>query len=145
VPNPNIAQGTLNRLIGSLIWVDAPELNVTASFLMPEGMDINFEGSATDPLNSMTGIVMSPAPYQVARVAVHLLKSQSLSDVYKTRLETTTMVGNFTIQTDSRKLGKYQFVNGALTGVNNISIAGRDAGFVVGIVAEYHINSGLWD
>ena len=144
MPSPNIAQGTLNKLIGSLVWTDFPTLNVTPSYLLPEGIDLAFEGEATVLLPSMTGLVTSPEPYQKTRVMIHLNKAQALAEQYKIQLETNTLMGALTIYTDSPTISVYNLINCALTGIASFTIAGRDAGYVMSVQGAYNINSALW-
>ena len=142
--NPLVPQGTINRLLASIIWNDYPSLNITASFLAPEAIDLTLEGSATLPLPTMTGIVTSPEPYQLARFQAHLIRSQFLPSAYKLQMETSTLLGDCTIRPDTATLPPYQISNCSIMGVDRMAFAGRDAGWVISFTGAYYINSSLW-
>ena len=57
--NPLIPQGTVNRLRGSVIWNDFPQLNVTAPYLGTDGIGFSLDGESTVFLPTMTGAVTS--------------------------------------------------------------------------------------
>lgn len=143
--NPLVAQGTLSKLRGSCTVTQSPELNVTASFLGPNMIGLRLSGDATKFLPTATGGATSPQPYQQATVTLDLLKSQSLSDTYKTRFETNTLLGDVVIRTDSATLGDYQLTNCALMNVADLSFNGEVVGFSVTIQGYYSTNSALFN
>lgn len=145
MPNPIVPQDVLNRLRGSLVLTDHPELNVTPSYLGKEGMSINFEGVVTTPLDTMTGVVQSPEPYQRVAVAIHLLKPQALADAWKQQIELTSLIGDATLRTDAKQLSVFQLSNTAISNVSPIKIDGTDPGYVVMLTGIYYINSSLWN
>ena len=142
--NPNIPQGTLNRLIASIVWNDFPALNITPPYLMPEGIDLAFEGQATAMLPSMTGLITSPEPFLSCRIMIHLLKSQALSNAYKQQMETSVLMGPCTIRPDSPTIDPYLIDNCSITGLNQLNFSGRDGGFTITIMGAYYLNSNLW-
>lgn len=142
--NPQIAQGTLNRLRGSVVIPSYPNLNVTAPFLGPQGIGISFEGETTLLLPTMTGTVTSPAPYQMATVTLALLKTQSLSSLWETQRQTLSTIGDITVTPDTSTLPTYTFNNCAISNVRELSFAGSDAGFVVTVMGYYQVNNSLW-
>lgn len=144
MPAPLVAQGTLNRLLGSVAFVDAPELNVTASYLGEEGIGLGLEGETTTFINTMTGAITSPEPYQRANITLHLLRTQPLADAFKQRMESNAIVGDLTVYTDSTTLSTYPITNCAIESVGALRINGKDAGFVVSIKGYYNVNSALW-
>jgi hypothetical protein len=144
--NPLIDQGVLNRLRGSVVWVDNPNLNVTAPYLGREGIRLALEGEATTFINTMTGAVTSGEPYQKVSLTLHLLKPQNLANLYKAQQELNSVIGNGTVRPDvSSGLGSYQLVNCAIQTVRELNFSGDDAGFAVTIGGYYEINSSLWD
>lgn len=142
--NPQIQQGTLSRVRGSVTWNDLPELNITASYLAEEGIRISFDGPATTIINTLTGTVTSPEPYQPITVTLNLLKTQQLSDLYKTQAENSTLLGDGTLRTDAKTLSVYPLSNMAISGVNEITSNGRDPVYRVTIRGYYQINNALW-
>lgn len=142
--NPLIAQGTLNRLRASVFIVDFPELNVSASYLGDAGITLSLDGDSTVMLQAMTGMVTSPEPFLPATITMNLLKTQSLSDLYKEQMENNTLIGDVTVTPDSIALGDYQITNCALSSVRELQLNGKDAGYVVTIKGTYNINDELW-
>lgn len=142
--NPQIFQGTLNRLRGSVVVPNFSNLNVTAPFLGRAGISIGFEGETTDALPQMTGTVQSPRPYQMITVTMALLKTQSLAAQWEAQRQTLSVIGDITVTTDTSTLPDYTFNNCAISNVRELSFAGEDAGFVVTIHGYYPINSSLW-
>jgi hypothetical protein len=147
VPNPNVNQGTINKLVASVIWDSFPILNITPSFLMPEGIDMTPEGPIVTMLQSMTGLIPSSEPYQVMRLVIHLIRAQPLAAAYKAQWETDARIGGGTIRPDvlSSVHPPYIIDNVSITGLNTLNFSGRDAGFVVTCTGQYNINSALWN
>ncbi len=143
--NNLVVQGTLNRLRGSVVVVDAPELTITAPYLGKEGINLAIEGETTLYVPTMTGAVTSGEPYQMITLTVHLLKTQFVSDQYKQRMETLSTIGDVTVRTDASALSNYDLINCAIKSVAPLSFNGQDAGFVISIGGYYAINSSLFD
>jgi len=142
--SPQIIQGTLNRLRGSITFPQNPSLNITASFLGEEGINLTPEGEIVENYGTMTGTVTSPAPYQMVTVEVELLKTQSFADRFKRQLETLATVGPFVVRTDASTLSAYQILNGSIHSASPGRLNGRNVGFVVGLRGYYLINSALY-
>lgn len=145
MPNPRVPLGTLNRLRGSIVIPDAQQLNITASFLGRAGISLGLTGDTTEMLPQMTGMVTSPQPYQTATLSVQLIRSQSLANLYKQRMETNSLLGPITLITDANTLDPYQFENCAIQSVRELPMSGDDASYGITIVGTYFINSSLWD
>jgi len=144
VANPQIPQGTLNRLRGAVIWTSFPALNVTAPFLGREGISLGFEGNMTDYVDTLTGAVTSPTPYVAARLTLNLLKTQGLSDAYKQQMETSTLLGEGQVRPDTTTLGPYTITNCGIEGLDELRLNGEVAGFVVRVRGYYVVNNQLW-
>ena len=143
--NPILDQGMLNRIRGSVSFVNFPSLNVTAPYLGREGIRLALEGGATAQLPTMTGIVQSPEPYQMVTVTMALIKSQAFADQYKQQFETQTQLGDMTVRPDSTVLGAYGLTNAALEAVEGLDFSGNSPNFTVRIRATYIINAVLWN
>jgi hypothetical protein len=143
--NPNVQQGTLNRLRGSLQFVANSTLNLTASYLGRNGISIAFGNDASQSLGTMTGTVTSGEPYQMTTITAHLVKSQALADTYKQLIQTNTAVGDVQFKNDSSTLSDYQIMNCTILGCDNISANGTDPDWVVRIQGYYQTNSSLFD
>lgn len=143
--NPLIDQGSLNRLRASVVINDFPSLNVTAPYLGEEGISITLDGDATAYLNTLTGAVTSPEPFQKVTVNIHLLKTQGLAGQYKAQQEALSLVGNIVVRPDSKALPAYDFNNCSIQGIRDLKLNGKDAGFMVRIGGIYIINQNLYD
>ena len=142
--SPNVQQGNLNRLKGSIVIPNFPSINVTAAFLGKEGFSASFGGPATDRLPTMTGVVNSPAPYRLATITIHLIKSQGLAQGWKAQEELNTLLGPISFRVDVAGFPIYAFDNCSLDGIQNLTVNGSDPNFLVTIGGVYYINSGLW-
>lgn len=143
--NPLISQGTLNRLRASVVVNDSPSLNVTAGYLGEEGISIALEGDTTTFINTLTGAVTSPEPYQKVTVTIHLLKTQPLAGLYKKQMEDLATLGNIVVRPDSAALPPYDFTNCAIQGVEPLRLNGKDAGYVVRLGGYYLVNQNLYN
>ncbi|ARF49838.1 hypothetical protein DSJ_11100 [Pantoea stewartii subsp. stewartii DC283] len=145
MPNPMIPVGVLNRVRASIKFTDHSELNVSASYLAKEGVELVFQGNMTDFLPAMTGAVQSPQPYMIMQAKVHLLRSQALGAQYKTQWEANTAIGDAKVYSDSSTFGDFEVMNTAITNVQDMSFAGGEPGVAITITGTYYINSEMWD
>lgn len=143
--NPNVAQGTLNRLRASVLWTNFPALNITAPFVGEEAIRLAFEGESTVFIDTMTGAVTSPEPYLKVNVTAHLLKSQQLSDLYKQQMEQSSLLGDGIVRPDATTLSPWPITNCAIQSVRELNFNGKDAGYAVTIKGYYVINANLWN
>lgn len=143
--NALVPQGTLQRLRGSVVFPTFTALNVTAPYLGKDGIDLNFTGQSVLMIDTMTGRVTSPEPFLGVSIVMHLLRTQPLSNAFKTQMEGNSLVGNCTLRTDARPLGVYNFINAAIESVASLKINGTDAGYAVTIAATYYINQNLFN
>lgn len=145
--NPLVFQGVLNKLVASALIIDFPQLNVTSSYLADDGISLAFEGEASAYLPTMTGAVPSPNPFQVATATIHLLKSQSLSDLWKTQMEANTTIGDVSITPDVQTgsgLSQYYLSNCTIKGVGELPFSGKSPDWTVTVQGTYYLNSSLF-
>lgn len=140
-----IPVGVLNRVRASIKFTDHPELNVSASYLAKEGVELTFQGNMTDFLPAMTGAVQSPQPYMLMQAKVHLLRSQALGAQYKEQWEKNTAIGDAKVFSDSSTFGDFEVMNTAITSVQDMSFAGGQPGVAITITGTYYINYEMWD
>jgi hypothetical protein len=145
MPNPLIDQGILNRLRGAVTVTNAPELNVTAPFLARAGIRLSLEGETSTGIPTMTGVVQSPEPFQMAMVTVALLRSQGLGNLYKQRMERNVLLGPVVVRPDSTALGRYYFENCSIASIGELPFDGADPAMAVTIRGIYYLNSALWN
>lgn len=142
--NPLIAQGTLNRIKGSVQVTANPALNVTAPYLGKDGISLALEGEATTFIQTMTGAVTSGEPYMMVTVTVELLKTQGLAAQYKSQMENNSVIGDIVVQPDTITLPSYPIINCAIESVADMPMNGSDAAFRVRLRGYYVINNSLW-
>ncbi len=143
--NPLVDQGGLNRLRGSIVIPNFPNLNVTASYLGKAGFSLAFDGNAVTYIPTMVGAVTSPEPYVQITASLNLLRTQNNAALYKAQMETDARIGQITFIPDADTLPDYIIVNGAIQAVRDLVIDGQDAGFVVSLGGYYNINQNLWN
>lgn len=143
--NPSVPQGVLNRVRASMVVAANAALNVTASYLGSEGISMTPTGKSVNYIRTLTGAVRSPEPFMMLEGSVHLLRTQSLANLYKTAMETDSFLGNITVRPDSSQLQPYQYVNCSITSVEPLKFNGTDAGFVIGIEGVYLSNANLFN
>lgn len=139
-----VDQGTLNRLRASVVIANYPELNVTSGYLGTEGIRLAFDSNATDLLNTMTGMVSSPAPYQACTLTMAIVKSTPLSDLYKQQFQDTTLMGLVTVRPDATQLTPYNLLNMALETVREMLFNGTEPVVVVTMRGYYQVNQGFF-
>lgn len=144
MPNPNVPQGTLNRIRASITIPDFPSLNITASFLGRRGISVVRNGPLTTSLNTMTGAVQSPEPYQPVRVTAELIKSQALAAAWQAQEQLSTLLGDITVRPDATPLTPYPYTNCSLENVEELSFNGETSAYVINITGYYLVNSSLW-
>ena len=143
--NPLIDQGVLNRIRGSVTWANFPGLNVTAPFLDREGINLRKEGDATLQHPTMTGIVQSPEPFMPVSLVIALLKTQALSDAYKSQMEDRTVLGEGTVFPDvSSGLSPYVLYNMAIQSVGELLFNGSTPIFAVTCRGYWVCNNSLF-
>lgn len=142
--NPQVVQGTLNRLLASVVYADYQNLNVTSSYLAREAISLSFDGDTSLLLGTMTGAVTSPEPYIFGTVTIHLLRTQNLGNAYKTQIETNTTLGSVTIYPDSTALSPFQLNNCVLMSIQETAFDGQQAGLIVRVRGVYAINATLF-
>ena len=142
--NNLIQQGTLNRLLASVVYADFQQLNVTSGYLAKEAISIGFEGDTSMLIGTLTGAVTSPEPYMFGTVTIHLLRTQALGDAYKQQIETNTTMGSVTIYPDTQTLSPVQLNNCVLQSIQETAFDGNQAGLVVRLRGVYNINSTMY-
>jgi len=145
--NPLVPQGVLNRVKAALTWDALPAFNITAPYLGRNGISMSPEGPATNWLPTMTGAVQSQEVYQKMTMTAHLLRTQQLADLYKTRMETDSNMGGGIIRPDTVAGGisPYQITNCGIQNVNAFVFNGTEEGFTIMFGGYYIINSNLFN
>lgn len=134
----------LNRLRASVVFADFPDLAIISTGLTREGVQLSFQGDASQNLPTMTGMVGSPEPYQTATITIHAVRSQGIAASYKAQIETNTQIGSINVITDAVNLPDYQIENVVLLGVDALAFDGNQPAFVIRLSGTYYVNSELW-
>jgi hypothetical protein len=144
MPNPLVPQGTLNRIIASLAVINNPDLNIASFNLGDDGITLAFEGEASVLIGTLTGGVISPAPYQMCSIRAAILRTQPLVTAYKAQIETNTALGDIVITPDAITLENYYLRNCTLRTVAELAFVGRQPEFTITIQGIYSTNSDLF-
>jgi hypothetical protein len=142
--NPQIQQGTLNRLLASVVYADFTQLNVTSGYLAREAISLSFDGDTSLLIGTLTGAVTSPEPYIFGTVTMHLLRTQALGEAYSEQIRTNTTLGSVTVYPDTQVLQPFQLNNCVLMSIQETAFDGQQAGLVVRLRGVYNINSTLF-
>jgi hypothetical protein len=142
--NPQIQQGTLNRLLASVVYADFTQLNVTSGYLAREAISLSFDGDTSLLIGTLTGEVTSPEPYIYGTVTMHLLRTQALGEAYSQQIRTNTTLGSVTVFPDTQVLQPFQLNNCVLMSIQETAFDGTQAGLVVRLRGVYNINSTLF-
>lgn len=145
MPNPLIAQGSLNRIRGSVQWPSNTTLNVTAPYLTKAAMRLAFQGEATQYLPTLTGAVTSQEAYIMFELTINLVKSNGLAQVYKAQMEKNSSLGDGTLRPDTSALSPFALVNASIKSVREVDLSGEDPAFAVVVGGYYLVNSQLFD
>jgi len=142
--NPQIAQGVLNRIRGNIQVSSFAALNITPSFLGAAGFSFTRSGPATTMIDTLTGRVGSPEPYQPVDVEIHLVKSQALATAWETQLQNLSIIGDITVFTDAAAQPTYSFTQMTIQNVGPIAVNGKSVEYLLTLTGTYIVNNGLW-
>lgn len=142
--NSGISVGNLDRLRGSVVVSDYPDLNVTSEYLTQAGISIAYEGNVTDFVNVMTGRVTSQVPYLPVTVTINLNRAQALATAWWSRAQTNSLLGLVTVTPDVTTYPNITVMNCAITTVPGQSYNGSDPTYTVTLSGYVIINNELW-
>lgn len=137
-------QGLLNRFFTGLSVPDNSILNITAPFLARAAIRLSFAGQSSTTIQTLTGIVQSPEPFQMATITAAILKTNGLAAIYEAQRATNVLIGDVTVTGDSLSLPPYTITNCAIENVRELSFDGTDPSYVVTITGAYLINQALF-
>ena len=144
MPSPNIQQGQLNRLLASVSFPSNPSLNVSPSFMAREMVRINFDGAITTFIQTATGVVVSPEPYQIVTITVNLSKAQGLAQLYENFYANNSYLGDCVVRPDATPLSPFTFQNCAIENVEALQFNGETTNYNITIRGYRPINNSLW-
>lgn len=144
MPNPLVPQGVVNRLIASVVIRDYPGLNITVPYIGAEGIRFSLDGNTSLAIPTMTGVVQSPEPFQMATISIPVLRTQNIANLYKLQMELFSLIGPVTLRPDVTTVSPYYLENCAIAGVGEQSFDGRNPVVPITITGQYYLNSSLW-
>lgn len=142
--NAQVTQGTLNRLLTSIIVPQFPALNITASYLASGFAQLSFEGQFSQLLGTATGAVTSPEPYVFGNIEVSLLKTQALGAAWLAQAGSNSSIGPVTGYADSAAFPAITLVDCVIQTGAPARYDGRDPTVNFTIHGVYYINSAMW-
>lgn len=142
--NSGTAQGTLDRLRGSITVTDIPDLNVTADYLGVGGISVAPSAPVTDFIGTMTGRVTSPVPYIPVEITINMLRTQTLAASWYAQALSNSLLGSITITPDVTTFPNMTVKNCGITSLPTQSYAGTDPSFDIVVSGYIIVNSELW-
>lgn len=142
--NPLIQLGQLNRVRGSVSFPNFSGLNVTAPYLAPEGIMFTRKGQTTTNLPAMVGIVPSQEPYQMVGLAISLLRTVGLAQVFETQLQNNSYLGPATVRPDAATLSPYNFLAVSIIDIGELRFNGTTPIYGVELEGYYPVNSSMF-
>jgi len=142
--NPQVAQGTLNKVRSSVIVTGDNTLNVTAPFLGRNMVSVAFQGDASAYIQTASGAVPSPEPYLVATITIDVLKTTGTLGLWRTQLENASFIGDIRVVSDTVALSDYTFTNCTIISIGDLPFDGSTAEARITINGIYYVNSSLW-
>jgi hypothetical protein len=108
------------------------------------GATISWQGPATTFINTLTGRVPCPEPFQPCQIGVHLVRSQVLANQWEQQRITLSMIGDVLLYSDSANLPPYSVSNCAIENVGELTFNGKSAEYYVTMGGTYSMNNALW-
>lgn len=142
--NPMIVQGTLNRVLASVIVPSIPTLNITSSNMGKNLLSMEFDEDFTAQIGTATGVVNSPAPYVMSTVNISLLRSQSLSDAWINQSVSTAIIGQIIIVSDTSTFSKKTLNNTSIIKITPGRMDGTDPIVELHLRGVFYLNNNLW-
>lgn len=142
--NPLISGGTINRVRGNIVFPTFPALNITPSYLGEGGFDFSRSGPATTFINNMTSRTPSPEPYIVGEITIHLVKAQTLAQLWENQMLLLSLIGDMTMYPDVSTLGPFSFQDTGIMSVAPIVTNGKSGEYGLTLSGTYQVNSALW-
>ncbi|OYV61583.1 MAG: hypothetical protein B7Z69_00530 [Actinobacteria bacterium 21-73-9] len=142
--NPLIAQGTLNRVAGRVVFANLLALNVMPSNLGQRGISLRVTGEPTTMIETMTGMITSPAPFVPVDVMIPLLRTQPLANAWQSQIVLYSVLGNVTIYTDAPTYSPYALNNVGVTAIGDQTFDGKEGTITYTLKGTLPINNQLW-
>jgi hypothetical protein len=142
--SPNIQQGNLNRISTHLVVASFPALSVNASYMGKSMVKVTLDSPFVQQLPTATLFVNSPEPYVMGHMAVALLRSQSLANLWITQAQVQASLGTVQIFSDSTTFSAITVLNCSITDFDPGAFDGTDPVVLVTISGGFPVNSTMW-
>jgi hypothetical protein len=142
--NPYLTAGPLNRVRVHVVVAAFPTLNVTPQFMGKQFARIEFEGDWNQQIETATGVVNSPEPYVMATVTCGLLRSQALAANWLAQAQSTTILGDVTIYSDTSAFPAITLSNCGIRSIDPGAYDGTDPVVRLTLRGSFNINAALW-
>ena len=143
--NPQVPQGTLNRVRCHVVIPSYATLNITSSNMGRNFAKISFEGPFVEQISTGTGIVTSPEPYVMATVNVGVLRTQSLAYSWLTQSQATSYLGNVVIHSDTSAFPAITLADVSIRDIDPGPFDGTDPIVRLDLRGVYYVNNNLWN
>jgi hypothetical protein len=144
IGNPQITQGTLNRIRAHLVVANYTQLNVAASYMGKSMLELTLEEPFVHQIPTAVGIVNSPEPYVMGTIAFSLLRTQALADAWLSQAQLHSVLGNVDVYPDSAAFATITLLNTSIVGFTPGPYDGQDPGVKVTLKGQFPVNSDLW-
>ncbi len=142
--NPQIAQGTLNRLRCHVTIPGYTNLNNSPAYMGKSFAKVTFDGDFDKLIETATGAVTSPEPYVLATVEVGVLRTQALSAAWMAQAQNISDLGNVSIFPDSIVYPEIDLSNCVLRHLDPGAFDGTDPVVRLTLAGVLYVNNGLW-
>lgn len=142
--NSQVTQGTLNRLLTSVVVPNYASLNVTTPYMGGSFASLQLDQNFAELIGTATGAVTSPQPYVFGSITVNLLKTQALSSQWIAQAETNASIGPVTAYPDSAAFPAITLDDCVIDTVEPQAYDGKDPVVRVTIRGVYYLNANMW-
>jgi hypothetical protein len=144
MPNPQIQQGSLNRLLTHITFASYPALNIGAQNMSKRFAVASFGGSPMTQIPTGTGVVNSPEPYVMGSFSLDILRTQALGGAWLNQMQLNSVLGTCVGYPDSAVFPSITLVNASLLGFDPGAWDGTDPVIRITVTGTYYVNSVLW-
>ncbi|MGH8600856.1 MAG: hypothetical protein ACRET1_09330 [Burkholderiales bacterium] len=142
--NSQVTQGTLNRLLTSVVIANLPTLNVTSPYMGSSFAQLQLDQNFSELIGTATGAVQSPQPYVMGTITVNLLKTQGLSAQWLAQAQASADLGQVTAYPDSTAFPPVTLDDCVIDTIAPQAYDGKDPVVRVTIRGVYYLNANMW-
>lgn len=145
MPNQFASAGVVNRLVSSVVFDSAPELNILPSSMGRPMIRFARDGNSVTYLPTAVSAAQSPEPYMMCTISVALVKTMSLAAAFEARLRSNALLGLITVRPDvTEGIGAFDISQCSIETVGELAFDGSSADYPIVLRGLYPINSGLF-